>query len=503
MGALTQAYSELSTRFNPTEALAALELMEERRRREQYVKYWEPTPQQTQAIRAFKPEVKILVIRGGNRSGKTDVGAALMLATALGKDFFQGEPAYSWAQFLPFEKVPVNIWAVGLDFNSVRDVIWGEKLREGRGHPAFLPMEQVGKISDGDYRLELKNKTKITCKSADSGWEKFQGASVDLVWLDEECDETIFDECFQRTVDCRGKILVTLTPLVDISSGVRNPWVYKLYQKMKAGDKSIAFVDLSVMENPYVPEDEKQRLLDKWANHPEGEARLYGKFISRSGLVYPMWNPAVHIVPRRMPKGDEYKIVMIDPAPVGPTAALAGVVDAWGNIEFYQEYKESGAYLTAGQHAKNLMAEFGGQLVDFWGMDPKGGNQQNAETHKTICDLYKEAGLRDVRLVKLPEDYGLEASREYLIATLSQTSRQPKVTFQEHLVKFRDEVENYTWAVFQRGDQRGLSKEKPRKGNDDLMDCFRYICGMRPKGVRRVLVDKADWARSAPFRSYT
>jgi hypothetical protein len=49
-----------------------------------------------------------------------------------------------------------------------------------------------------------------------------------------------------------------------------------LYQDYTGGDPSVKFVKLSVLDNPYIPEEEKQNLKDKWAGHPEENARLYG-----------------------------------------------------------------------------------------------------------------------------------------------------------------------------------------------------------------------------------
>jgi phage terminase large subunit-like protein len=248
-----------------------LDALDKRRRDQRYVAYWEPQEQQKQHFKEFTSEVKIFGILGGNRSGKTEEGAFIAVAWALGKDFFLGEPAWEWVQSLPIPDPPNNIWLVGLDFPTLRDVIWREKLRFGRNHPPMFPRDDqiVTKVVDGDYQIFFGNGSIITGKSADSGREKFQGASVDLVWIDEECEADVFDECYQRTADCAGKLLLTLTPLVDIASGVKVPWVFDLYQDQMQGRKDIKFVKLSVLDNPYVPETEKDKLKEKWAGHYE------------------------------------------------------------------------------------------------------------------------------------------------------------------------------------------------------------------------------------------
>src|SRR5579862_6953322 len=338
---------------DPKLAAAILDSMERKRRDERFLSYWEPFPYQKKAFEEFKPGVKILVVAGGNRSGKTEVGAALTTAFAEGKDYFRGDPAWDWVRNLPIPDKPRrNIWIVGLDFKLLKDVIWREKLQSGATHPGFLPKDDsIVNILDRDMQIEFKDGTVITAKSADSGREKFQSASVDLIWIDEECDAEIFDECYQRTVDCGGLIIVTVTPLIDINSGVKTPWIYNLWEERKNGRKDVAFVNLSVLDNPVVPEAEKQKLLDKWKGHPEERARLFGEFVRRSGLVYPNWDRKVHLK-RTNPPPDWYTIVSIDPAATGPTAALWGRVDPSGNIHLYREYLE--ADLPVSEHVANI-----------------------------------------------------------------------------------------------------------------------------------------------------
>jgi phage terminase large subunit-like protein len=364
----------------------------------------------------------------------------------------------------------------------LRDVIWYEKLRHGKNHPPFLPSDPnvIRKVSDGDFQVFFENGSLLTGKSADAGREKFQGASVDLIWIDEECDESVFDECYQRTADCSGRILLTLTPLVDINSGVRTPWVFDLYEEFVAGKADIHFSQLSTLNSPYVPQDEKEKLIVKWAGDPEEGARLYGRFVRRSGLVYPQWLPAKHIegvftIPRHW-----QRIVSIDPAATGVTAAIWLAVDDNGNLHGYREYYERDQIVS--EHAKGITMRSAGEPVDIWLLDPKWGSQRNAETHKTGAQLWRDAGI-PVRLPDVGEDYGLNISREYVNATITPNSRHPKFTiFEDQLPNFEFEITHYTWDTFQKGAMKGLAKEKPRKRNDHLVNAFQYACTLRPRG---------------------
>ena len=367
----------------------------------------------------------------------------------------------------PIPDPPNNIWVVGLDYNAIRDVLWREKLRQGREHPGFLPKGEglVDKINDGDYQAFFANGSVITGKSADSGRDKFQAASVDLVWIDEECEADIYDECYQRTIDCAGKILVTLTPLKDIHSVVRRPWVYDLYEDWRGGQDDIEFVQLSMLENPFIPEIEKERTKLKWAGDPYEEARLYGKFVRLSGLVYATWDPARHLVrPRRLAE-DGFRVVCIDPAPTGTTAALWAWADSNGNLTLYREYYERDRIIS--EHAKGIILRNGGEPVDLWIIDPKAGAQRNPETHKSMAQLYRESGI-PVRLAEVDEDYGLSISREYIQATITPGSRNPDVHAFDNLVHFIDEITHYLWAMFSKGEMKGMSKERPSSATTTL-----------------------------------
>src|SRR5207245_1294090 len=109
--------------------VAYIEGLEKKRRDEKFICYWQPFDYEAKAFDAFDKTTKILVIAGGNRSGKTELGATITTAWAEGKEYFRGEPAWKWVEKLPIPEKPVrNIWIVGLDYKVLQNVIWREKL---------------------------------------------------------------------------------------------------------------------------------------------------------------------------------------------------------------------------------------------------------------------------------------------------------------------------------------------------------------------------------------
>ncbi|CAN5950549.1 unnamed protein product [Sphagnum jensenii] len=345
----------------------------------------------------FTDDIKVFAFLGGNRSSKTERGAFAAVAWLMGKDYFRNEPSWRFVKDLPIPEHGCNIWAVGLDFSVIRDVIWNEKLRRGHQHPGLLPATPspfIVRISDSEFQVQVDvngRKSSLTCKSAEAGREKMQSASVDLVWIDEECEEEVYDELFQRTLDCRGRILITLTPLNDVGSGVRTPWVHNLYQEFKKGiRKDICFISLNSLNNPFIPESEKLLMKQKWAGHVEEGARLRGEFIRRAGLVYAQWSREKHVIKRQTLPADWRRIVSIDPAATGVTAAVWLAVSPRNDVYLYRIYYEKNQIVS--DHAKNILAKCSGERIDTWLLDPYWGQQRMAENHKQGYQLWREAG---------------------------------------------------------------------------------------------------------------
>lgn len=477
--------------------------IEKQNRETHYARYFTPYGSQLQAIQLLAQGKKVVIILGGNRAGKTSLGSWLAACWFFGKNYFKDSPVESLIQDLPIPENGGTIWAVGLDFPTVRDVIWREHLVGGAAHPPFISPHNpnVARILEREFQIHGTSNQLLTCKSAESGRPKFQGASLDLIWIDEECEGDIYDECYQRTIDRGGRIIVTATPLADIGAQAQRPWLYDLYVAARSGAPDIGVVQLSVFDNPYLPAVEKARLRERWAGHPEESARLYGNFIQRTGRVYPMFSRATHcIAPYHIPMHWR-RWCSIDPAATGPTAAIWAAVDPHsGDVYVYREYV--GSNRTVSEHAKEIISLSAGESIDFWLIDPKWGAQRNAETHKTGAQLYRECGI-PVRLARIDLDYGLGRSIEYMLATTQPSSRHPRLFLFNTLSKLSDQLENYVWDSFQRGPLAGMSKQRPRKGNDDLVNALQYLLATLPPRAQKAPISHERLAKEASFRSYT
>jgi hypothetical protein len=103
------------------------------------------------------------------------------------------------------------------------------------------------------------------------------------------------------------------------------------------------------------------------------------------------------------------------------------------------------------------------------------------------------------------DDFALLASREYINATLSPNSRHPKLYITEGLPNFEFEISHYTWDRFQKGEQKGQTKEKPRKRNDHLLNAMQYACSQKFKGASKRFKELSveEREKRAKLQSYT
>jgi phage terminase large subunit-like protein len=170
-----------------------------------------------------------------NRVGKTVMAAYEMTAHVTG-DY----PA--WWPGRRFDG-PISAWACGDTRETTRDIVqqslFGprEEIQAGRFETGMVPSHLVldsrmkPGVADCLDMVWVRHRTgktsKIQFKAYDQGRLAFQGATLDLIWLDEEppsdpnggdAETTggssgIYTECLLRTMTTGGLILSTFTPL--------------------------------------------------------------------------------------------------------------------------------------------------------------------------------------------------------------------------------------------------------------------------------------------------
>lgn len=200
---------------------------------------------------------------------------------------------------------PVTAWAASVTSQGTRDTIqrillgqpgeWGTGMipkdcivdikRQAHGVPDAVESITVRHVGGGISR--------ITLKSYDQGREKFQGETLDFVWLDEEpSDIDLYFEALTRTNASKGILFLTFTPLLGMSK------VVKRYLQEKAPGTHIT--SMTIFDADHYTDEEREAIIKAYPEH-ERKARAEGIPALGSGAVFPIAEEMIKVTPFKIP----------------------------------------------------------------------------------------------------------------------------------------------------------------------------------------------------------
>ena len=268
---------------------------------------------------------------GGNRSGKTECGAV--------------ESVYMARGIHPYRKNKDKVfgWVVSLSQQVQRDVAQSKIL--SYINPSWIDDVTMlsGKKESLKYgiidQIRIKNVfggiSVIGFKSCDQGREKFQGSSLDFVWFDEEPPEDIYDECRMRVLDKGGDIFGTMTPLKGLT------FIHDKIYLNSENNNEVWYEFMEWADNPYLNQQEVEAL-SKTLSDDQLSSRRYGRFKASSGLVYPEFDEAIHVIEPFSVPIEWQDNISIDPGLNNPLSAHWYAVDYDGNVFVIAEHFEAG-----------------------------------------------------------------------------------------------------------------------------------------------------------------
>lgn len=130
-----------------------------------------------------------------------------------------------------------------------------------------------------------------TFKSYEQGRTKFQSEPIDWLWLDEEPDEDIYNECFTRTTATNGIIYLTYTPLKGMT-----PLTRKFMKLKPAG---CGEVHMTIYDAKHITPARREQMIASWPEH-EREARSMGMPFLGSNAVFEEVSAKMLRVPLRL-----------------------------------------------------------------------------------------------------------------------------------------------------------------------------------------------------------
>ncbi len=386
---------------------------------------------------------------GGNRSGKTTAGAVDMILECIGCHPLQESGRR--------RKPPVFWRVVCVDFiNGIEKIIL-PKIKQWIPKKYLIDGSWQSSWLERSHTLTLANGSQIEFMSAHQDREKFQGTSRDGLWIDEEIDKPIYHECLLRLLDRGGRSILTLTPVNGMT------WIYDdIY--LKKDDPDIHVSTASTYDNPHINPAEIE-LITRGLSDEERKIRINGEFVSLQGLVYKEFadRPPYVISPFEIPS-DWTHYVGIDPHLRTPTATLFTACDRDNNLYVYDELYMDGLISDI---APVIIGKVGDKERFSALIDPASG-QPNPVSGTSIRDEFARFGI-PARNPRKDVFAGINRVREYL--KCDPQYGKPRLFIFDTCRRLRYEFMHYIWQT----DPQYSEKQQPRKRDDHLLDCLRYI----------------------------
>ena len=400
-------------------------------------------------------------IFGGNRSGKTECGAVECVYMARG--------------IHPYRKNRPNVfgWVVSLSQQVQRDVAQKKILQYLAPEwieDIAMTVGKKGSPSGVIDQIRVKNVfggvSVIGFKSCDQGREKFQGASLDFVWFDEEPPKDIYDECRMRVMDRAGDIFGTMTPLKGLT------FVFDEIYMNRGNNPEVWYEFMEWADNPFLKKSEIE-LFESSLDEKQLESRRYGKFCVNEGLVYPEFDERIHVIAPFPIPFEWQDQISIDPGLNNPLSAHWYCTDYDGNVYVIAEHYE--AKRDIDHHAERIrrISEALGWHTDFKGrlcaLIDSAANQRTLAGSKSVSELFYERGIN----VNANVDKNLFAGIARVKSYLKGENGKPRLYIFENCVNLIRELKGYFWG----------EGDVPKKRDDHALDELRYYLMTKPRAA--------------------
>lgn len=421
-------------------------------------------------------------IFGGNRSGKTTAGIVEFLWHITGiypkwypEDMRYDGPIKGRIAAQDFQKGVGEVIIPALE-EWLDTSLVAKKFRNPLGIPV---------------KWSLKSGSVFDILTYEQNTEQFEGWKGHVAWFDEPPPRDKYIATLRGLVDYRGRNWLTLTPLTQ-------PWIYdEIY--IKSDNKTICAITTDIRDNTYLSEKAIKEF-EKVLTDDEKEARLHGRFMHLSGLIYKEFDAMYNVCEPPKVQAHWTRYFAIDPHPRTPTACLWLAVDPDGNHWVYDELWLRDMDLEQIAHA--IHAQEGDLPPRFRFIDPA-MDKDNALAggFNTRKELMKY-GIFCQRANNDP-DLGKSRIRKALKPTYIHRygTEIPQLRVSRRCEHTIYEFQHYIWADRKHGD--GMTeKNQPKKANDHFMDSLRYIYNFGPRYVEPEREDEEEVIYEGEYTKY-
>jgi hypothetical protein len=192
------------------------------------------------------------------------------------------------------------------------------------------------------------------------------------------------------------------------------------------------------------------------------EKYILGKVDTQTGLLFPEFDPQIHVLSEQVVPFEWRVVVGIDHGFDHPTAAVFVAVGRGGELIVFDEYAVRN--LSPQEHAYSIKDKLSGyENVQFfadtqmWNVDPRNPG--------TIADDYVNAGLRPFNRANKNRELSIARIKDYLTPkseSIYQPAPKPRLFVTSNCSGVIKTLHNLSWDDFK------------GKRNDDLLDALRY-----------------------------
>ena len=356
---------------------------------------------------------KIKVAFGGNRSGKTAIGAAYIIEKCLAR------PKQRWWAVAETDEVSISVQQ-----RKVWELLPKLEMR-------YAHYDEINGFRNG--KIVFKNGSMIRFKTFKQGREAFASDDLDGIWNDEEPQIEIYKEQRMRLVDRDGEMIFTMTSLLgmtelmeelfadhEVIESEYSPLVKETLPRI-AKKGGISFFLLWTVENPYISQP---RLAEdmKVMTPQEIKSRVLGIPTNLSGRIYPTYTKSIHLIPMaNIPNRQICIWHVLDPHDRKPWFATWWVVDKMGHAYCAREYPwrrnfneiehDDKSIVEYAKHFKEIELE----LIETYGrsvskriIDPNFGNSTVQKAERTADGQAKTTLIKELKKCGLNYQDGLD-----------------------------------------------------------------------------------------------
>lgn len=385
---------------------------------------------------------------------------------------------------------PIHAWLVGDTGQTVKEGIQAKIIgapgEEGTGMipGEFLPLEHIkskaGNVADAIDVFRVKHisggYSHGTFKSYDQKRRSFQAVEREVIWLDEECPVTIYDECLMRTRNVNGMVMLTFTPLMGITQVVEGFMPNGIIPEGGWVSPSKFTVNATWDHAPHLTDKEKEEILSGTLPYLR-DARSKGQPNLGSGVIYPILPQDITV--------DDFEIPIWYPKAYALDVGWSNTAALWGAwnretdvVYVWSAYKQPQA--EPATHAQAILSR-GSWIPGCTDPASRASSQADGKSlFNQYCDLLGSTlSLADNRVSG--DESGIFAVWQRLVSGRLKIFRSLTEFFNEFRTYHRDET------------------GKIVKRNDHLMDCLRYLV---MTGMRIAIQMPVEELYGPPFSHY-